>query len=186
MRPAEFHVFATDGMQVDAPVQLADYEFVLWRPSLLRWRPPLHGWKHLFYSAAHCLRLFHSREWSVLFVRHAGEIVHYSGIIPACFRWPFMKDEDLQISGTWTDPAFRGLGLATAALRKAVLLFRRPERQFWYLTRSSNAPSIAVCCKVGFAFAGTAHRTSRLHSRLLGQFLLEPNVPLNQGLRRIA
>lgn len=182
----EFHVFVTDGLQFHAPADSADYEFVLWRPSLRRWKPPMCQWKQLLYATAHHLRVFRNRDWSVLFIRQGDRIVHYSGIVPACFRWPFMNSDDLQISGTWTDPTFRGRGLATAALRKAITLFRRPERQFWYLTRTANAPSIAVCRKAGFSFVGTAHRTARFHSRLLGRFLLETNTTFDRESRRIA
>jgi hypothetical protein len=144
-----------------------------WRPSLRALCPPTLSRKRALWSCAHYLRLFHNRDFGALYiVRDGVGIVHRSCIIPACFRWPFMGADDIQISSTWPAPTYRGRGLATTALLQVLAVWHKAGRRFWYLARAENGASIAVCRKAGFVLASEAIRTSCLGSRLLGQFVL--------------
>lgn len=156
------------------PVPLADdCRFVLWRPSFWQPRPPTMVWKHALWSYAHYLHVFRSRDFALLCVEKAGcGLVHRSCVIPACFRWPFMAADDLQISSTWTEPAYRGGGLATKTLLQVRALMHKPGRRFWYVVRADNGASIAVCRKAGFQSMGEAFRTRGLGLNCLGQFVL--------------
>lgn len=109
----------------------------------------------------------------MLFIFDGGKLAHRLCVLPAHFCFPFMGRNDLQISSTWTEPAYRPKGVATFALKKVMLLMNEGGRRFWYIARSKNAASIAVCRKAGFSLVGYARRTRRMGSWLLGQYIIE-------------
>lgn len=147
-------------------------EYSWWRPGLAAFIPPTLGPIVIGWWLFHVLRVFKGRDYSVLFVKHNGRIVHRSCVIPAYFRWPFMNKKDLQVSSTWTDPAYRGKNIATVALQKIVTDMRDDGRRFWYVSREENPASISVAKKAGFLFSGYASRTKKLGMYLLGQLVL--------------
>ena len=179
-------VFKSAGLGPGGVELAEDLRFVFWRPAPWRIRPPTFGRKIILWWLAHYLRVFRNRDYAVLLIAKGDIMVHRSCAIPACFRWGFMPPGDIQVSSTWTTPEFRGGGLATLALRELTVLLRRPGRQFWYVTRVNNAASVAVCCKAGFQYVGTARRTARLGMRILGSFEMAPDTRGEEDLRRIA
>jgi hypothetical protein len=185
-KAASLLVFVSGGRCAQDVELEGDERFVLWRPSLRHLRPPATPLKTGLWGLAHYLRILHNRDYAVLMVVRNGKFIHRSSVIPACFRWPFMGVHDLQVSSTWTDPVFRGRGLATKALAKLLVLFRQPGRWFWYVVRVNNAPSVAVCSKAGFSHIGTARRRCWLGSRLLGSFEMEDGAFDGEAMRRIA
>jgi len=84
-----------------------------------------------------------------------------------------MAAEDLEITTTWTDPQYRGKGLAVYAIREILKLKEMPARRFWYVTREANFASIRVAEKSGLILVGRGTRCNRLGSRLLGSFVLQ-------------
>ena len=84
-----------------------------------------------------------------------------------------MSPLDLQIGNTWTNPQYRGRGLAPSAIRRIVTQFHGPRRAFWYLVDKQNASSVAAVERAGFERIGEGVRESRLGVRLLGYFALE-------------
>lgn len=147
----------------------------LWRPTLGNLRPDgLGGKVFLVWWLMHHLHLFANRDYSLLLVYHAGKLSHRSCVFPRYFRFPFMAKQDLQIGDTWTDENHRGKGLATFALRCIVENLRQPGRRFWYVTSEDNIASIRACEKAGFRQVATSRRTSRLGTKWLGAFVLEP------------
>jgi RimJ/RimL family protein N-acetyltransferase len=181
-----FLVFRRDGLDAQNATLDGNREFLLWRPSPLRLYPPTLRWKHSLWWLAHYGRIFRNRDYATLLIVNGNTVVHRTCVVPACFRWPFMDDADLQISSTWTAPECRGQSLATMAVRRMVFLFRRPGRHFWYITRAGNAASVAVCRKAGFSLVGTAKRTRRLGLRLLGAFEIDSNTGGDEGTRAVA
>lgn len=147
---------------------------VLWRPS---WRHAIPPEQPLMPFAVwwgfHHARIFTNQDYSVLMIRDSAHIVHRSCIFPGYFRFPFMKEDDLQIGNTWTAPTCRGLGLATIGLREAIRLRWRSGRRFWYLTESDNLASIRVAENAGLQLVGEGRRTLRCGLRLLGAFELD-------------
>jgi RimJ/RimL family protein N-acetyltransferase len=101
---------------------------------------------------------------------HGERLVHRSSVFPKYVRFPFMKDEDVQVGDTWTEPAERGKGLAVAALVTAARRVLRPGTSLWYVTTADNVASIRVARSAGLARVGTGIRTRRFGLRLLGDF----------------
>jgi hypothetical protein len=182
----KYMVFCSDGDDSHEAGIEGDWRSWIWRPSLLHLCPQTAPRKSVLWSLAHFAGVLHTREYAVLLLAYQDRVVHRSSVIPACFRWPFMCDGDLQISSTWTDPEFRGRGLATSAVRRLFALFAEPGRHFWYVTRAENRASLAVCVKTGFWFVGNARRTRRLGSRLLGSFELIEKAMDNTKAKKIA
>ena len=156
----------------------AGYTFSAWHPSLRQPVPPSLGWKFSTWTLFHFAHLFPNREYHVVYVRCGGRIVHRSCVLPRYFRWPFMSHQDLHVSSTWTEPEFRGRGLASVALAHVATTMLVPGRRIWYATRKSNIPSIRTCTRVGFTLSGYARRTATVGLRSLGQLTPIVKSPL--------
>ena len=100
-------------------------------------------------------------------------MIHRSGIFPGYFRFPFMAADDLQIGDTWTQPEYRGQGLATFAIQKIAEAFRKPGRTFWYVVEQENRASIRAVEKAGFEMLGEGNRTKRFGIRALGAYIIQ-------------
>lgn len=171
----------------DGEALRADLAGTVWRPSMprkrqlhqtdsqLTWLTPLGLRPSAFkvWWLFHQLRIFSSRDYCVVVIYSGERLVHYSGVFPRYFRFPFMNSRDLQIGDTWTDPDFRGLGLAGWAIKTALRACAAPGRSFWYVVEESNAPSIRVIEKARFGLVGTGQRVSRFGIRALGCYLME-------------
>lgn len=149
---------------------------VLWRPSATEITPPgVNGAVFKAWWAFHQLRIFANREYSLMLIYDGERLVHRSGVYPRYFRFPFMRDRDLQIGDTWTDPEYRGRGLAQAAIVHIARAVAVPDRILWYLAESQNEASVRVIERLGFTFVGAGERTRPLGIRALGQFRLAPD-----------
>lgn len=147
----------------------------LWRPTAADPTPPaMSAPVGAVWAAFHLLRVFTNRDYAQLLLRDGGRVVHRSGVYPRWARFPFMATADLQIGDTWTDPAYRGQGLATRAITEVVSRLAVPGRAFWYVTERDNLPSVRAAERAGFALAGVADRTAPFNVRALGAFVLRP------------
>jgi len=79
-----------------------------------------------------------------------------------------MNKEDLQIGDVWTDPLFRGKGIARIAIINVLCSFSNNDKVFWYIVEDTNKPSVKVAEKIGFELVGYGKRFSRFGSSLLG------------------
>jgi RimJ/RimL family protein N-acetyltransferase len=146
------------GQAAPAAGSLADGDDFLeiWQPRGLRLVPRgMRSLRFSVYSLFHHLRIFRSRDYALLLVRHGERIVHHSCVNPPDFRFPFMADDDLQIGDVETSPDHRGSGIASSAISAVVA---RPGRTFWWIAEAGNAASIRAVEKVGFLRCGTAER----------------------------
>lgn len=161
----------------DNPPDIGDdlpdgYSFVVWTPTIRHPVPATMGWKSAAWTLFHWCGLFANRGYCIVFIRHGDRLVHRSCVLPRYFRWPFMGNDDLQISSTWTQPEFRGKGLASVALAHIVQTMKAAHRRFWYVTREANLSSIRVCRRVGFELLAYGRRDRFLGLRILGQLNL--------------
>jgi RimJ/RimL family protein N-acetyltransferase len=152
--------------------QLGDqYTIELWRPGTSSFVPPTMSSRFFVWWLFHSCGILRNGMYRVLLIRHNGAVVHRSCLVPRYFRWPFMGANDLQVSSTWTDPAHRGRGLATFALRHLIRSFADRSREFWYISREDNPASITVCLRCGFQFECMMRRTHPWGSLLFGRFV---------------
>ncbi|MDD4402977.1 MAG: GNAT family N-acetyltransferase [Desulfitobacteriaceae bacterium] len=172
----EYLIFVSDGKVTIASELNSEYWIKIWRPSITHVIPPTLGPKFAFWWLFHYLKIFRNRDYAVLLIGVGNLIIHRSCIIPAYFRWPFMNFNDCQISSTWTHPDFRGKGLATIGLKKAIQIYAKPNRCFWYVSRKNNPASISVCKKAGFSLFGTGRRIKRMGTKLLGMLVIDDEI----------
>ena len=146
--------------------------YTFWRPSFLNWKPaelPFHP-KFLAWALLHHLHIFKNRRFSVFILRSEQRIAHYSFLFPGFFRFGFMGKKHLQIGDTWTEPSFRGQGLASFAIQKITEQHASANTSLWYLTEKDNVPSIRAAEKAGFILAGIGKRTKKLGIALFGSY----------------
>jgi len=150
-----------------------DCSLEYWVPNGLSLVPKFDGAvgrSALVWGLFHLLHLFANRSYGIVFVRAGSRIVHRSFIFPGYFRFPFMASSDVQVGDTWTDPAYRGRGIAAAALEEACRIAARSGRLVWYITDRTNEPSIRVVEGRGFVLRSVGVRTSRIGLRILGAY----------------
>lgn len=154
------------------------YSVYLWRPGLTNIFPPgLLEIKFLVWWLLHYLRIFPNRDYCVLLILDKGKtLIHRSCAFPRYFRFPFMRDNDLQIGDTFTDGKCRGKGLATYAILKIAESLKMKNRKFWYITDENNKPSVRVIERCGFYKVGYGERTKLFGSKFLGSFVLRERL----------
>ena len=170
-----YRVYRTEGIHVDpeeeTPGLNEEYAIELWKPGVSAIVPPTMSSRFIVWWLFHYFRILGNGMYQVLVIRHKGTVIHRSCLVPKYFRWPFMREQDLQISSTWTHPEHRGRGLATFALRYLVRSYADGSRRFWYIGREDNPASITVCLRGKFQFQCLMRRTHPWGSLLLGRFL---------------
>lgn len=160
---ADYRVFTYTAEGPNALPSVEGYDLRVWSPSWRRLIAPTMGLRSLEWWLWVRLGRQGMGDYRVFLLSDGGQVIHRSCALPACPRWPFMGARDIHVCMTWTDPAYRGRGLATLVLATLVRTMAIPGRRFWYLARPRNAASIAVCTKAGFVPHGLAG-----YRRLLG------------------
>ncbi len=158
------------------------YWWTVWRPRILPTLPPglpklRFKLRFFFRWALHRLHLFADSGSGVLLIYDRRRLVHYSCFTPEYWRFPFVADDDVQIGDTWTDPAYRGRGLASFALQTIVTTLAKPGRKLWYVVQDINAPSIRVAEKAGFTLAAEGTWVRPWGLKLAGAYVIRRNYP---------
>jgi RimJ/RimL family protein N-acetyltransferase len=148
------------------------------------WRPPAgRPWplakcdvrtklRFLFRYSLYRLGFFASSNCGALCILDQGKLVHYSAFSPRYWRFPFLRDNDLQVGDTWTEPSYRGRGLALFALLQIIDEMEESGRDLWYVVARENHPSIAVADKAGFECVATGDWIKPWGIKLLGAYLM--------------
>src|SRR5690606_17875200 len=90
-----------------------------------------------------------------------GKLAHFFCVVPKYYRWPFMKDKDVQITYVITEEAYKGRGFAFKGISQA--LNRLPkDGDVWYVTDTDNIPSQKLALKLGFELYGEGYREKSL------------------------
>ncbi len=151
-----------------------------WKPGFNKILPSgLPEKRFVIWWLMHQLRVFPNRDYCLLLIYMGDTLVHRSCAFPRYFRYPFMGSKDLQIGDTFTDPKYRGQGLATLAILKIIDFLKIDDRRFWYVVEETNQSSIRVIEKAGFKKIGLGARTRRLGIELLGSFELKKDIGNN-------
>jgi GNAT superfamily N-acetyltransferase len=117
----------------------------------------------------HYLRLFASRQYGIFLIYDNEKLIHRAFIFPRYFRFPFMSNNDLQIGDTFTDPDYRGKGLATFAIQEIAKKYGE-NRKIWYLVACDNTASICAIEKTGFTCVGAGEKIKRFGFSVFGYY----------------
>ena len=134
--------------------------------SLLRTCHLVFFWFHHYLRG--CL---HKNEYRIILVFCGDDLAHFSVARTKDYRFPFMRDDDVQVGPVWTHPSHRGRGLASAALLHLLAPMAAAWRRVWWICARDNAPSNAVAVRGGFSFVGEGVRIKRWGARALGTFV---------------
>lgn len=165
----------------------APYSWMIWRPQIWPTLPPglsssTLRQRFLFRWAMSRLHLFADSGCGVLLIYDGEQLAHYSGFTPRYWRFPFIANGDLQIGDTWTDPEYRGRGLALFALKMIVATLARPGRRLWYVVEVINKPSIRVAEKAQFTLAAEGTRVIPWRVKLAGAYVIRRNCVAGSSL----
>lgn len=149
------------------------FQFQIWRPGPAKICPPgLPKPAFLVWWLFHLFGIFQNQDYGIITVYDDNFPVHYSGIFPKYFRFPFMEKNDLQVGDVWTHENYRNQGIATQALIEIVKANQKNGRRFWYITDEENKPSQKIAENAGFSIFGKGTRTKRFGIRLFGAFIV--------------
>jgi RimJ/RimL family protein N-acetyltransferase len=152
---------------------LPGFRYELWQPGFARpLAPGLGRLTAAVWFGFHALRLFANRDYSAAVIWHGDRVAHVTVAFPGFFRFPFMSPADLQFGALFTEPEFRGNGLAAHAVAQLARRYEQSGRTFWYITHETNLASQAVATRAGFRLAGRGDKLPRLGLRFLGRYAL--------------
>lgn len=147
----------------------ADFALRYWRPGIFNWKPKGKPLKYYLYTVFHFIGIFKNKSFAFieLLDMKSGVSAASLMIIPAHFKYPFMKKGDIQFTYVMTKPIYRGKSLAILLLQEAWT--RRTDKfgRAWYVTNTENTASIRVAEKSGFALEGYGKREGGMLNRLL-------------------
>ncbi|PHR27868.1 MAG: hypothetical protein COA36_07870 [Desulfotalea sp.] len=159
-----------------------DYTYILWQPAFAKVYPTGSSlFPFVIWWLFHFLHVFSNKNYAVLLVMHKYKVIHRTLITPKYFRFPFMGNNDLQLGDIWTDPIFRGKGIATSAINYIFSHFSSRDITFWYVVNERNLASVNLAEKVGFSFCGKGKRYSRYGISIIGRYMFSNDLDLNKG-----
>lgn len=107
------------------------------------------------------LRLYFSlitfNKTRIFYVVKNGVVAHYSYVIPKCFKFPFLKENDYEIGPCQTKKEFRGQGLYPMVLKKIVAT-EFSSSNYFMIVHESNVCSIKGIKKAGFVECGRVEK----------------------------
>ena len=185
--PIELSVLAS--CKTSLPVLPSGMQFELWTPSWTRIFPPgCANMAFFVYWLLWRFSLYKNSCFAVLFVRFNSEIIHRTVISPGWYRFPMMASDEIKFGEIWTEPPYRGLGIAKKSLLRILQIIRTdaatsvPMRKLtgkvqirgaWYINRAANAPSTALAHSVGFALVGRSLRRRPFGLNAFHRYIIE-------------
>lgn len=101
-------------------------------------------------------------KYRIIYVKKGNVIIHYTHILPKFFKFPFMKDEDLEIGPAWTDISHRGQGIFPSVIGYIVQYFKKDGRNFYTFSHVDNEASKKSILRAGFNRWANGYKTSKL------------------------
>lgn len=94
----------------------------------------------------------------IFYVVVDNKLVHYSYLIPRCFKFKFLNDKDYEIGPCFTLKEFRGKGIYPAVLKKITTAINE-NSTFYMIVSSQNISSIKGIEKAKFVKCGIVKKT---------------------------
>jgi len=149
------------------------YHLKIWKPSIFKLPPKLLSrFRFILWSIMHFLKLFNGPDYSIFLVYYNEKIIHYSGVLPKYFKYPFMDEKDIQIGPSWTQEEHQRRGIASFVVSKIIEVYKKPGRRFWYITREENIPSVDFIESIGFLKYGVGIKKNRFRIGGLSYFYI--------------
>ena len=152
---------------------LGKYEFQIWRPSAICFYPKgIKGIRKkldfiLIWVLYYLFSPSTNQSYSVSLIYDHERVIHHCVVTIKSFKYPFMKENDLEIGMIFTESEYRRKGLASYTMRKILKSHEGPDRTIWFITDTGNLASRKLAESVGFSKYSKASR-SRVF--LLGRY----------------
>jgi len=122
------------------------------------------------------------KAYRALLVRdEQGRLAHLSMVFPRDFKESFMEEGDLQICRTYTEPEYRGKGLAKFGVQEILRSGLVASGYYWYVVAPTNTTSIQVAKASGFQEYGLGHKSSPLGISKLGRIVAQKHHESNMS-----
>jgi hypothetical protein len=143
----KYHFFRNNEIcEIDFP---EGFEFFYFSPSIFerKLHKGLYRYSDLLYVFWFVVTL---GRYHIFYIRNKAtrEIAHFSNILPAIFKYKFMKKGDVQIVNCWTYKKYRGMQLYPFALSKIQEKFN--DKTILIGSKTSNIASLNAIRKSGF------------------------------------
>jgi RimJ/RimL family protein N-acetyltransferase len=133
----------------------------IWKPSLKKVYHKRMPKKYIIWWFFHYLGIFKNKQLQIRLFFENNHLAHFFCIVPKYYRWPFMRDNDVQITYVITENFFQGKGLAYKCISNTLNEIES-KSDIWYVTDSKNIPSQRLAEKMGFVFMGVGKKKSYL------------------------
>lgn len=111
----------------------------------------------IFYNLMYLLFWKWKRKiFEIHLVYAKNNIIHYTFVLPKCFRLPFMKKSDLEVGPCYTHPDYRGRGLTPYILKE--VFKNHATSDIFGLIRHDNEKSIRAVEKIFMQQTGVCNR----------------------------
>jgi RimJ/RimL family protein N-acetyltransferase len=169
--PLRFYVSDRDTKPVVTNAIMTGLDIATWSPrDKGPWPKGLPQFQNRIWKAFDRLRIFETAECGVLIMRIEGALIHRSLVTPRWHRFPDMGPNDLQIGAVWTDPDYRGRGLARLAISEIRKRWTGRYQCLWYIVDETNEASIRTIEASDFKLIGLGAKTCPFGIGLLGQY----------------
>jgi len=98
--------------------------------------------------------------FSIYWISVDGEVIHKTFLLPKCFKFPFMKPDDLFVGPVWTHPLYRRKGLSQFIFQQIKNTYNDNTNitniRFWWmwLVLETNLASVELAKRLGFSNSG--------------------------------
>lgn len=128
----------------------------------------------------HLSGVFYNKLFSMIVCFENKQIIHRTCVFPGFYKFPFMKEGDMQLGEIWTREDCRNRGLATNAMRYILNMSQYKNKTFWYVVESSNQESIMLAKKAGFVAICMAQKKSKMGISMLGKYEISAKSEFKQ------
>lgn len=109
-------------------------------------------------------------DYSILILKDNNEVIHYTMILPANYRFPFAPKKDLILGPVWTSPNYRQKGILYYSLSTIINEYKNNSRQFWWISNEENIASRISIEKAGFSFCGEGSILNKFKFKLFSYY----------------
>jgi ribosomal protein S18 acetylase RimI-like enzyme len=167
-----FYSASSDSWAVTRTRLSADYYTKLWVPKIFSIAPrELMSPTFFAWWLFHWIRVFKNPNYRIFLVYTKDNLLaHSTVLLPAHFRFPFMRYSDLQIGPVDTRENHKRKGLALYVISNILKEYENTGVRLWYITRTENDASKKLIEGVNFRKIGEGKKIINKYNRLLSYF----------------
>lgn len=139
-------------------------KYDVFTPSMRRWTIPGEtiDFKTKLVRFLFWLQTFGKAK--IFFIQENEKVVHTSYVVPKCYKFNFLCQNDYEIGPCYTYPQYRGRGIYPDTLCMICQSVGNEDTTFYMIVDEKNNPSIKGIEKAGFVRCGQV-RVSKLTKR---------------------